>query len=60
MKLRFPIINVFRFEDGKIVEVWNHRHDIDSFQTIRFKARGLAVGLLFVPLALGVTWLRRR
>lgn len=27
---RLPIINVFRFNaDGKIVEVWNHRHDID-------------------------------
>lgn len=27
---RVPIINVFRFdESGKIVEIWNHRHDID-------------------------------
>ena len=26
-----PIINVFRFnEEGKIVEIWNHRHDIDT------------------------------
>lgn len=25
-----PIINVFRFNDeGKIVEIWNHRHDVD-------------------------------
>jgi predicted SnoaL-like aldol condensation-catalyzing enzyme len=24
------IINVMRFRDGKIVEFWNHRHDIDS------------------------------
>ena len=25
-----PIINVFRFnDDGKIVEFWNHRHDVD-------------------------------
>ncbi len=24
-----PIINVFRFnEDGKITEIWNHRHDV--------------------------------
>lgn len=22
-----PIINVLRFKDGKIVEIWNHRHD---------------------------------
>lgn len=27
---RVPIINVFRFnEEGKIVEIWNHRHDVD-------------------------------
>ncbi|WP_343343864.1 ester cyclase [Sphingomicrobium sp. XHP0239] len=27
---RVAIINVFRFdEDGKIVEVWNHRHDVE-------------------------------
>ncbi|MEM9233544.1 MAG: nuclear transport factor 2 family protein [Pseudomonadota bacterium] len=25
-----PIINAFRFnDDGKIVEIWNHRHDVD-------------------------------
>ncbi|GEM_PF-1780633 len=27
---RIPIINVFRIRDGKIVELWNHRHDIDT------------------------------
>ena len=27
---QIPIINVFRFKDGKIVEIWNHRHDIDT------------------------------
>lgn len=27
---RVPIINVFRFDDaGRIVEIWNHRHDVD-------------------------------
>ncbi|REJ79370.1 MAG: hypothetical protein DWQ47_01120 [Acidobacteria bacterium] len=45
-----PIINVFRFKDGKIVEVWNHRHDIDnvngSFKTIY----GFALG--FIPAAI--------
>ena len=29
-KQTIPIINVFRFKDGKIVEIWNHRHDIDT------------------------------
>ncbi len=41
-----PIINVFRFDNGKIVEIWNHRHDIDTPQTRRFSAQGFAVGLL--------------
>ena len=41
-----PIINVFRFEDGKIVEIWNHRHDIDTNQTLKFTGQGLLLGLL--------------
>lgn len=42
-----PIINVFRVnEEGKIVEIWNHRHDIDTPQTMRFTAKGLLIGLL--------------
>lgn len=41
-----PIINVFRIQNGKIVELWNHRHDIDSGQTLQFTLQGLAIGLL--------------
>ncbi|TBW29961.1 nuclear transport factor 2 family protein [Gramella sp. KN1008] len=42
-----PIINVFRFNDeGKIVEIWNHRHDIDTPQTMKFTITGLLIGLL--------------
>jgi len=41
-----PIINVFRFKDGKIVEVWNHRHDIDTPQTMKYTITGLVIGLL--------------
>lgn len=42
-----PIINVFRFnEEGKIVELWNHRHDIDTNQTLQFTIKGLLIGLL--------------
>ena len=40
------IINVFRIKDGKIVELWNHRHDIDTPQTLSFTFKGLAIGLL--------------
>ncbi len=58
-----PIINVFRFRDGKIVEIWNHRHDIDiGFAANILIAKGFAVGVLstaFVAFGLGF-WRRRR
>jgi predicted SnoaL-like aldol condensation-catalyzing enzyme len=42
-----PIINVFRInDDGRIVEIWNHRHDIDTPQTLKFTFKGLLFGLL--------------
>jgi predicted SnoaL-like aldol condensation-catalyzing enzyme len=41
-----PIINVFRIKNGKIVEIWNHRHDIDTRQTLKFKLQGLLIGLV--------------
>ena len=40
------IINVFRIKDGKIVEIWNHRHDIETNQTVKFVIKGLLIGLL--------------
>ena len=43
---QIPIINVFRFRDGKIVEVWNHRHDIDTGMGNFLFAKGLAIGLI--------------
>jgi predicted SnoaL-like aldol condensation-catalyzing enzyme len=45
-KEHIPIINVFRFRDGKIVEVWNHRHDIDTGQANVIFLKGLVVGLI--------------
>ncbi|MDB4292754.1 ester cyclase [Maribacter sp.] len=39
------IINVFRIKDGKIIEFWNHRHDIDTPQTLKFTLKGLLIGL---------------
>src|SRR5688572_9693 len=41
-----PIINVFRFRDGKIVEIWNHRHDIDTMQANFIFVKGMLVGLI--------------
>jgi predicted SnoaL-like aldol condensation-catalyzing enzyme len=58
-----PIVNVFRFRDGKIVEIWNHRHDIDSGRGNLEFVKGLTVGLLVALLGWGVAfaqWRRRR
>ena len=58
-----PIINVFRFRDGKIVEIWNHRHDIDTVQANFIFVKGVIVGLvpaMLMAIALLVSWLRRR
>jgi predicted SnoaL-like aldol condensation-catalyzing enzyme len=56
-----PIINVFRFKDGKIVEIWNHRHDIDTGMGNLPFVKGLLVGLLpsIALLAIGVFMWRR-
>jgi hypothetical protein len=56
-----PIINVFRIRDGNIVGIWNHRHDIDTGQTMRFTFQGLEVGLgiALLPTAYALR-LRRR
>jgi predicted SnoaL-like aldol condensation-catalyzing enzyme len=46
-KKPISIINVFRIKNDKIVELWNHRHDIDTPQTLKFTLKGLFIGLLF-------------
>jgi len=57
-----PVINVFRFEDGKIVEIWNHRHDIDvGFAANALRAQGFGAGVVTViVLLVGVRLVRRR
>lgn len=57
-----PIINIFRFKDGKIVEIWNHRHDIDiGFAANILRVQGFAAGVLSALLvALGIRIWRRR
>ncbi|MEM7180744.1 MAG: hypothetical protein AAF518_07520, partial [Spirochaetota bacterium] len=56
-----PIINVFRIEDEKIIEIWNHRHDIDTGMPLRFTLKGFLFGILvsILPLAWAIS-LRRR
>jgi predicted SnoaL-like aldol condensation-catalyzing enzyme len=48
-----PIINVFRISDGKIVEIWNHRHDIDTGKMRIHWLKGFGVGMV-IALALGI------
>jgi steroid delta-isomerase-like uncharacterized protein len=33
-RARFSGVNVFRFEDGKVVELWNHRDDLGLMQQL--------------------------
>ena len=57
-----PIINVFRInEEGKIVEIWNHRHDIDTPQTLRFTLQGLLIGLVIalIPTVIAIRLKRK-
>ena len=58
-----PIINVVRIRDGKVVEIWNHRHDIDTAQVSFIFLKGLIVGLIpsvVLAVILVVGWFRRR
>jgi steroid delta-isomerase-like uncharacterized protein len=32
--MRFSAVNVFRFSDGKVVEIWNHRDDLGLMQQL--------------------------
>lgn len=54
---QIPIINVFRFKDGKIVEIWNHRHDIDTAQGNFLFVNGLLIGLIPSLILLVVSFL---
>lgn len=56
---RIPIINVFRFEDGEIVEIWNHRHDIDTVRGTLLVLKGVGIGLLAALAVWGVTYVVR-
>jgi len=56
-----PIINVMRIEDGKIVEFWNHRHDIDTrMSRMPLILRGLAIGLLIALIPAFIVFRQRR
>ena len=59
---QIPIINVFRFKDGKIVEIWNHRHDIDTGAANFKLVWGIAIGFLptaVLALIFFVLWRRQ-
>jgi predicted SnoaL-like aldol condensation-catalyzing enzyme len=56
-----PIINVMRIEDGKIVEFWNHRHDIDTrMARLPLILRGLAFGLVIALIPTFIAFRQRR
>ena len=53
-----PIVNVFRIRDGKIVEIWNHRHDIDTRMGTLPAVLAFLLGLLLAGIA--GWWFTRR
>lgn len=56
-----PIINVMRIKDGKIVEFWNHRHDIDTrMSRLPLILRGLLIGLLIALIPTFIAFRQRR
>ncbi|MGF1669668.1 MAG: ester cyclase [Balneolaceae bacterium] len=56
-----PIINVMRIEEGKIVEFWNHRHDIDArLSRLPLILRGLALGLVIALIPTIIVFRQRR
>lgn len=56
-----PIINVIRFRDGKAVEIWNHRHDIDTGRANVLFVQGFGAGLACaVVVGLGFRVRRRK
>ena len=57
---KLAIINVFRIKNGKIVEIWNHRHDIETKQTMRFVIKGLLIGLLIALISTFIAFRLRR
>ena len=59
-KQPISIINVFRIKDGKIVEFWNHRHDIDTPQTLKYTIKGLIIGLAMALIPLTLLFRLRR
>jgi predicted SnoaL-like aldol condensation-catalyzing enzyme len=59
--VELPIINVMRIEDGKIVEFWNHRHDIDMrMARLPLILRGLGFGLLIALIPTFIAFRQRR
>ena len=56
-----PIIIVMRIEDGKIVEFWNHRHDIDTrMSRLPHILRGLLIGLFIALIPTFIAFRQRR
>jgi predicted SnoaL-like aldol condensation-catalyzing enzyme len=54
---RIAIINIFRFREGKIVEVWNHRHDVDvGMASLKFFLQGFLLGLIPVVVISFLLW----
>ena len=52
--------NIFRFADGKVVEIWNHRDDLGVQQQLGISKVQYALGFLTGLVLPGVIWLTRK
>ena len=59
-RIEFSGINVFRFENGKVVEIWNHRDDLGAYQQFGLLKFQFAVGVLAGVVLSFALWLSVR
>ncbi|MEW6735953.1 MAG: ester cyclase [Acidobacteriota bacterium] len=50
-------VNIFRFENGKVVEIWNHRDDLGAHQQIGFPKLRVLFGFIIGLVVCSILWL---
>jgi predicted SnoaL-like aldol condensation-catalyzing enzyme len=50
-------VNIFRFKNGKVVEIWNHRNDLEAQQNLNVPKLQMAGGFLAGVVLCTLIWL---
>lgn len=53
-------VNIFRFKNGKVVEIWNHRNDLEAQQNLNVPKLQMAGGFLAGVVLCTLIWLTAR